>query len=114
MARATVDPNENDTLLVSGTVYDSDSAVATPNSLYWMLVDNNQTVIDSGAFTTPAGSFQLTLTGSEQLGIDSGDLQAKVERHLIIHGNYNSTYGNNLALNQPLSFDIINLKFVRS
>ena len=110
MTVATISPYEEGTFKIDGVLYDSTSAVMAPYSLEWILTNNNQTVVNTGALT-PAGSYQIVLTGND-LSVDSGDLAAKSERHLILSGQYTSSYGSNLKLKALLTFDILNLKFI--
>lgn len=105
---------ELSTYAVNICFYDENSAALLPNSLYWTLADNDGVVFNNRsmtAITSVQTSIDIVLQGSD-LAISSGSLLAEEQRVLTIQGNYNSSLGNALPLNDRVRFTVINLSAV--
>jgi hypothetical protein len=105
---------ELSTYAVNVSFYDENSAAVAPNSLYWTLSDPDGNVVNAHSGTAIESvqtSVDIVLQGSDLL-ISSGSLQAEEERVLTIQGNYNSSLGNALPLNDRVKFTVINLSAI--
>ena len=82
-----------------------------PNSLYWTLSDPDGNAINAQsmtAITSVQTSVDIVMQGSDLL-ISSGSTQAEEDRVLTIQGNFNSSLGNALPINDRVKFKVINL-----
>jgi len=102
---------ELSTYAVNVSFYDESSVAVEPNSLYWTLSDPDGSVINAQsmtAITSVQASVDIVMA-SLDLQISSGSTQAEEDRVLTIQGNYNSSLGNALPLNDRVKFKVINL-----
>lgn len=105
---------ELSTYAINVAFYDESSSAVAPNSLYWTLSDPDGAVINSRsmtAITSVQASVDIVLQGSDLL-ISTGALRAHEERVLTIQGNYNSSLGTALPLNDRVKFTVINLSAI--
>ena len=105
---------ELSTFAVHVCFYDENSQAMAPNSLYWTLADPDGTIFNNRsmtAITSVQSSIDIVLSGSD-LAISSGSLLAEENRVLTIQGNYNSSLGNALPLNDRVKFVVINLSAI--
>ena len=104
---------ELSTCAVNLAFYDESSVAVAPNSLYWTLADPDGNAINGNsmaAITSVQASVDIVLTGSDLL-ISSGSMQAEEDRVLTIQGNYNSSLGNALPINDRVKFKVINFSW---
>jgi hypothetical protein len=102
---------ELSTYAVNASFYDENSLAVAPNSLYWTLSDLDGNVINAQSMTainSVQSSVDIVMS-SLDLQISSGSLQAQEDRVLTIQGNYNSSLGNELPINDRVKFTVINL-----
>jgi hypothetical protein len=105
---------ELSTYAVNVAFYDENSAAVAPNSIYWTLTDPDGAVINARsqtAITSVQTSVDIVLQGSD-LAISAGALRAEEDRVLTIEGNYNSSLGTALPLNDRVKFKVINLSAI--
>ena len=106
--RSTPEAVERSTYVIELTYKDEDGVAVAPSTLTWSLTRPDGSVINNrdAVTLTPASTVAIVLTGADLAlgsGIDNGD------RHLLIEGTYNSTYGSGLALRDEYVFSIRNL-----
>lgn len=98
-------PNEESTLVITASYYDEDDNAITPKTAYWTLTDKNAVVINSRKDVAISG-----LATSNNIVLSGDDLAVNAitgtERVFLIKITYDSNYGNDLPLNDIVTFNI--------
>lgn len=103
-----VSPTEKSTLVVTASYFDEDHNPVTPKTGTWTLSDPNGNIINSRENIAISG-----LSTSNNIVLSGDDLAITIntgfERIFTLKITYDSTYGNDLPLNQEATFNIENL-----
>jgi hypothetical protein len=95
-----IKPVEGGTALVSAALYDEGGLQPTPVTVKWSLFRTDGTPIREDVAMTPANPLAILLSGDD-LAVFADD---NFERVLLVEITYNSTNGDDLTLNDELTF----------
>lgn len=101
--------NDQSTFVITVSFFDEDGDPVTPNIVQWSLRNENDAIINDRELediTVPDDTLEIVLSGDD-LKYSEGALRA-----LTIYATYDSTLGNDLPLNDEVTFYIANLRGV--
>jgi hypothetical protein len=104
-----VNANEESTYIINVAFEDEDDNAVTPDSVTWTLTDGSGNVINNRLHVseTPATSIDIVLSGDD-LAIGTNGRS----RTVTIEAVYDSAAGNDLPLNDEVTFNITDLTHI--
>jgi len=106
--RLAIVPTEESTLIITVSFLDEDENAITPKTGTWTLSDKRGTIInlrEDVAISNLSTSINIVLSGDDLIITDS----TGVARVLTLKITYDSSYGNDLSLNQEATFSLEDL-----
>lgn len=97
---------ERSTGKVAYTLRDENGDPATPNNLWWSLVDEDMSTIvneKENESVAPASTVTIALSGADLAILHGKPLET---RYLVFEGDYDSDLGENLPINDHVSFQV--------
>lgn len=110
--KLTTHAQEEGTYVVTVSLTDSTGTAITPNSFSWSLYNMDGDIInsrDSVSISSPTSSEDIVLSGDDLI-IENEDLGVE-KRVLKIFGDYDSSVGNNLPIQEEITFFVDNLTY---
>lgn len=103
-----VTPAEKSTIVITASYFDEDGNAITPKTGTWTFSDPNGTIINEREDVVISG-----LSTSNNIVLSGDDLAITIntghERVFTLKITYDSSYGNDLPLNQEARFNLENL-----
>ena len=100
---------ERSTYVVTASFTDENGDAVVPNNLTWSLVDQDKaTIVNSreDIVLIPASSVTVVLSGADLAILHGKSVET---RYFVVEGDYDSSLGSDLPINDEMEFQVVNI-----